>query len=322
MGYDLDRFEQQVDEEFICPICCMVLEDTVEAPCQHVFCSGCINQWLDRESNCPSCRERVVQSDLRPGPRSLRNLLGKLEIKCDFGREGCRRTVKLEHLAAHIRECDYNPRKMVKCTKGCEMELQSCQMSAHSCVKDLRKLVDELRTEQKRMFEEFKTALSKKEAEMSQLQNRVEQMLRITGASQNEATIQYRVLNITSLNGMVLSHGVFVQNFEWKIKAKHFLKNYGNETTNPSRSLGFYLCCHEKLGSRTWRCTADVELRLISQKDGVKDIVERFQRDFTSESFFDSWGIPNFIRWDELMDPARGFIKEDSILLEVRFRMI
>lgn len=30
MGYDINRFEGQVDEELICPICSFILEDPVQ----------------------------------------------------------------------------------------------------------------------------------------------------------------------------------------------------------------------------------------------------------------------------------------------------
>ena len=41
MGYDVSRFEGEVDEELVCPICSAVLEDPRLAPeCEHAYCAG------------------------------------------------------------------------------------------------------------------------------------------------------------------------------------------------------------------------------------------------------------------------------------------
>jgi len=43
MGFDVTRFEGEVDEELVCPICSAVLEDPRLAPeCEHAFCKGMI----------------------------------------------------------------------------------------------------------------------------------------------------------------------------------------------------------------------------------------------------------------------------------------
>ncbi|CAG2108712.1 unnamed protein product, partial [Medioppia subpectinata] len=85
MGYDLSRFESEVDDELKCPICCSVLEEAVQAPdCEHTFCNDCINEWLQRQNNCPVDRQPLNSGDLKPAPRVLRNFLAKLDIKCEY----------------------------------------------------------------------------------------------------------------------------------------------------------------------------------------------------------------------------------------------
>ena len=37
MGYDINRFQGDVDEELICPICSGVLEDPLQVECIHDF---------------------------------------------------------------------------------------------------------------------------------------------------------------------------------------------------------------------------------------------------------------------------------------------
>ena len=106
MGYDLNRFEGDVDEELICPICSGVLEDPVQAPiCEHAFCIACINEWLNHQATCPVDRQSITSVDLKPVPRILKNLLSRLTIKCTNADFGCTSLLKLDVLNHHLTEC-------------------------------------------------------------------------------------------------------------------------------------------------------------------------------------------------------------------------
>lgn len=84
MGYDLLRFIGDIDEEFQCSICAMVLENPVQSPCEHTFCNECIKGWLSNNRTCPSDRKALTVDDLKPVARYFRNLLNKFEIRCEF----------------------------------------------------------------------------------------------------------------------------------------------------------------------------------------------------------------------------------------------
>lgn len=43
----------------------------------------------------------------------------RLNITCE--NEGCTAVVKLDTLANHLAECDFNPKKLVECENGCGM---------------------------------------------------------------------------------------------------------------------------------------------------------------------------------------------------------
>lgn len=86
MGYELACFVGEVDKEFLCTICMMVLENPKETPCEHMFCAQCIKDWMAVESHCPVDRIRLHLVDLRPTPRYFRNLLNKLEVRCELGK--------------------------------------------------------------------------------------------------------------------------------------------------------------------------------------------------------------------------------------------
>jgi len=144
MGYDVNRFQGDVDEELLCPICSGVLEDPLQAPqCEHAFCSGCINEWLTRQPTCPVDRNAITPNELKPVPRILRNLLCRLYIACDNASFGCTAVVKLDLLPNHLQECEHNPKKPVHCDQGCGLTIPKDELKDHHCVRELRLLVQQ-----------------------------------------------------------------------------------------------------------------------------------------------------------------------------------
>ncbi|CAH1790532.1 unnamed protein product [Owenia fusiformis] len=144
MGYDLVRFQGEVDEELLCPICSGVLEEPQQAPsCEHAFCTACITEWLQRQPTCPVDRSAFTANDLKPVPRILRNLLSRLQINCDNATFGCTAIVKLDALSAHLAECEHNPKKPVDCDSGCGLVIPKDEVKDHNCVRELRVVVQQ-----------------------------------------------------------------------------------------------------------------------------------------------------------------------------------
>ncbi|XP_075952382.1 E3 ubiquitin-protein ligase PDZRN3-B isoform X4 [Anarhichas minor] len=128
MGFELDRFKGTVDPDFKCNLCNKVLEDPLTTPCGHVFCSGCVLPWVVQQSSCPVKCQRVSAKELNH-VLPLKNLILKLEIKCDNHARGCDAVVKLQHLADHAEMCDYTP---AKCrNRGCDEVLNLRDVDAH-----------------------------------------------------------------------------------------------------------------------------------------------------------------------------------------------
>lgn len=128
MGFELDRFKGTVDPDFKCNLCNKVLEDPLTTPCGHVFCSGCVLPWVVQQSSCPVKCQRISTKELNH-VLPLKNLILKLEIKCDNHARGCDAVVKLQHLSEHAEMCDYSP---AKCrNKGCNEVLNLRDMDAH-----------------------------------------------------------------------------------------------------------------------------------------------------------------------------------------------
>ena len=143
MGYEITRFEDEVDEELMCSICGQVLEAPIQIrKCEHCFCESCINEWLKHHSVCPNDRNSVSpMEDLTQPPRILRNLLSRLKISCDNKEFGCTVVVRLDRLRAHLDECQYNPKRPVACDKGCGLIVPLDEVPQHNCVRELYKMI-------------------------------------------------------------------------------------------------------------------------------------------------------------------------------------
>ncbi|XP_029006357.1 E3 ubiquitin-protein ligase PDZRN3-B isoform X2 [Betta splendens] len=128
MGFELDRFKGTVDPDFKCNLCNKVLEDPLTTPCGHVFCSGCVLPWVVQQSSCPVKCQRISAKELNH-VLPLKNLILKLEIKCDNHARGCDAVVKLQHLAEHAEMCEYSP---AKCrNRGCNEVVSLRDMDTH-----------------------------------------------------------------------------------------------------------------------------------------------------------------------------------------------
>ena len=138
MGYNVECFQCNVDEELICSICNGVLKDPIQTQsCEHSFCSKCILEWLKEQTSCPVCRSEVLLNDLKPVARILRNLLGKLMIFCENKNFGCTLVMRLDQLPPHLFQCEFNPKRLVPCKEGCSMVIPLDEVNAHNCIREL-----------------------------------------------------------------------------------------------------------------------------------------------------------------------------------------
>jgi len=163
MGYDLALFEDgEIDEELVCPICKGVLEAAMCAPnCEHAFCTDCIKEWLSQHQTCPLDRTALEFAQMKSVPRILKNLLGKLRIKCENTTHGCDQIVRLDILADHSQNCEFNPKRPIRCEQ-CQITIPKNELKDHNCIRDLRKQVLAL-TDKVTSLEQFKKDQSAKD---------------------------------------------------------------------------------------------------------------------------------------------------------------
>ncbi|XP_037936692.1 ubiquitin carboxyl-terminal hydrolase 7 [Teleopsis dalmanni] len=122
----------------------------------------------------------------------------------------------------------------------------------------------------------------------------------------SEAIFSYVVEDVTHLKQQQqLSPAVFVRMLPWKIMVMP------NE-----RALGFFLQCNGENESPAWSCNANAELRLKCHKPDAPPFTRaRIKHLFYSKE--NDYGYSNFITWQELQDPEKCYIHNDSITLEV-----
>ena len=146
LGYDDERFESIVDQNFHCLVCYNVLKDPVMCRRnQHYFCRGCITEHLRRNSHtCPTCADELTAETLGEVPRIVKTYLNERRIRCDYEDRGCRKLVQLQNLNRHVAECGFSP--VVCGNQGCGQtiskrdrtyhESELCQfrkMKCHNC---------------------------------------------------------------------------------------------------------------------------------------------------------------------------------------------
>nr|XP_015090105.2 E3 ubiquitin-protein ligase PDZRN3 [Vicugna pacos] len=129
MGFELDRFDGDVDPDLKCALCHKVLEDPLTTPCGHVFCAGCVLPWVVQEGSCPAhCRGRLSAKELNH-VLPLKRLILKLDIKCAHAARGCGQVVKLQQLPEHLERCEFAP---ARCRHaGCGQVLLRRDVEAH-----------------------------------------------------------------------------------------------------------------------------------------------------------------------------------------------
>lgn len=135
----------------------------------------------------------------------------------------------------------------------------------------------------------------------------------------SEATFRFKIEDFSNLKESVLSPPVYVRNLPWKIMAMPRTSPQPSHErqagTGQSKALGFFLQCNGDSESTTWSCNAQAELRIIPQKDGCQPINRRIQHVFYSKE--NDWGFSHFLAWSDITEPEKGFLKDDSIILEV-----
>lgn len=125
-----------------------------------------------------------------------------------------------------------------------------------------------------------------------------------------EGIIRFTVLNFSKLDKTTLSDPIYVRNLPWRIMC---MPRYSSN--DKVKSVGFFLQCNPETESLSWSCQASARLTLVTQQEGGEDFSRKISHLFFSKE--NDWGFSHFVPWNDALDPNKGFIKDDSIILEV-----
>ncbi|XKL66747.1 hypothetical protein PGB90_010167 [Kerria lacca] len=131
--------------------------------------------------------------------------------------------------------------------------------------------------------------------------------------ARSEATFIFTKDNFSKIKDTVLSPPCMIRNLPWKIMIMQRVIN-NNNADRSSKSLGFFLQCNGESESSSWSCHANAELMIISQKEGVENFTRKIQHIFYSKE--NDWGFSHFLGWNEVTDPEKGYIKDDTVILQ------
>lgn len=130
--------------------------------------------------------------------------------------------------------------------------------------------------------------------------------------ARSEATFSFKVENFSQIRDSALSPPCIIRNLPWKIM---IMQRQTQNQERASKSLGYFLQCNGESESSAWSCQATAELRILNQRDGTV-----FKRNI-SHLFYskeNDWGFSHFMTWNEVLDPEKGFLKDDTVIFEVK----
>ncbi|CAD8119196.1 unnamed protein product [Paramecium sonneborni] len=125
--YDSDLFVNQQLTGLTCPIGLGVLRNPVFDQCGHVYCHGCIFDWLKKQKLCPINKQPLNENQLIKAI-PIKNMVDELELKQCLLK--CNWKGTLENYYTHDeKEC---PEKLLYCVnKDCNLQIKRASFKQH-----------------------------------------------------------------------------------------------------------------------------------------------------------------------------------------------
>ncbi|CAD8155545.1 unnamed protein product [Paramecium pentaurelia] len=177
---------QSIDQNLLCLICQEFVIDPQECQsCQTLFCTFCINQWLQNQQTCPNMCKQIILS--KPH-RMFQNAIQQILVKCE--NHGCEQQMKLEDFENHRKNC----KNKLNFSKELSNFLGKGQISKiycdkcntqfiifehHECIKSLNHKIKEVQTN----FQQFQQHTNKIIADLLQKVIQYEQKQLISSQS-------------------------------------------------------------------------------------------------------------------------------------------
>ena len=101
-------------EDFLCPVCLLLMDKCVMFPCGHDLCQECATQLFMQVPHytlrCPVCRTVLPEMNTTIANRNYRTELKikALYVKCVNIELGCKATIRLKDLDDHVKTCKFS----------------------------------------------------------------------------------------------------------------------------------------------------------------------------------------------------------------------
>ncbi|KAI1696120.1 MATH domain-containing protein [Ditylenchus destructor] len=120
------------------------------------------------------------------------------------------------------------------------------------------------------------------------------------------------------------SEPIYIRGLEWRILASSIEADKSNIYNEESsfNDLEVYLCCDRWSGNKAWECQADVTLRVVAQKQGVRDIVQQNSGSFGAEFLKSNYPVFCQFATCDMLDPEKGFNEDDTIILQADVELL
>lgn len=100
-----------ISDNLRCTICQDIFSYPIALMCGHVFCNGCIRDWLvnNRKDTCPECR---TPANIRNSHKDMiaHKFLDSVSVYCTY--LGCAWVGRMDELESHAKHCEFNPTKL------------------------------------------------------------------------------------------------------------------------------------------------------------------------------------------------------------------
>ncbi|XP_015778034.1 PREDICTED: TNF receptor-associated factor 4-like isoform X2 [Acropora digitifera] len=355
-GYN-DEFVEEIEEDWLCPICTLPLKEAVQTRrCGHRLCKACIDahfasQGADKQSFCPACRtnldrEQDIFEDLA-ADRKIRSFT----IKCPSRSRGCQWTGELRAKDAHHEVC---PKVPVTCPQKCGMKIlrekvadhkeNQCALVEISCPYSKLGCPEKFQRKEKTSHlqscmqvhldlacvklndteEELRTTREKLEQRMSALENR-------PGPYYNVYTWKIggfeEILRQAKTGGedRIESDPFYTGECGYKFKMRLFPNGHG-KGENTHLSLFLVNIKGEYDAILQWPFPKKAMLILIDQQENLNDRqsvsytltrAEVIWKSRPVERKDANWGWLRFLSHDELQ--RRAYIVDDTIFIQAKF---
>ncbi|GMT29688.1 hypothetical protein PFISCL1PPCAC_20985, partial [Pristionchus fissidentatus] len=107
----------------------------------------------------------------------------------------------------------------------------------------------------------------------------------------------------------------FVSGLPWRLS----VKKECSEKTGYVPYLAVFLRCNDESDCELWRMEHESKMVLVHRKDPQKSLMGTILKPFSKNDT--DWGNDKAIEFAELLDPSKGFIKDDRIIIEAHIEV-